>query len=515
MRGCVGSAPSARGARSMRERSALVVIALALALGGSAGAQDASLPVIRILDARNVALDPARDALRVTLRIPDDATLPRAFAWGAESGDARDVRIEIVDRDASGDAIEATIESVDALGTTRDARAHVVLRRAPEGGTTFRSPFLRLVSTALDAEAPGVGDRLLRVALGDRVRVTYGAHASADHPVGRPSSEEGDDAVRRARLRVRLVRSEPGGAPPIGRDDLEALALAREQVALASEVWAPCAIAFDDPTEVDLAIVDPPAVSSVIAIADVDGLPAAGGGTIRLRAGGRRVRPVRTRPGARPVDTARALAAALARLGLDARVAENERAESGADRSADVVVRTHGGAPVAITSDGAAPLSTDARQRVELAAVELEDGLSEFDNMTALTGTLEERALIHAIADDDPRTIDVIVVPEFAGGTRDGEAFLAARSAGARAAIRGVVVLSREAFARAGLALTLPHELGHVLLDLPLHPDHLGPDRPWMLMDSDAEDGTILGPRRLTELECARARERGATLFAR
>jgi hypothetical protein len=145
---------------------------------------------------------------------------------------------------------------------------------------------------------------------------------------------------------------------------------------------------------------------------------------------------------------------------------------------------------------------------VTLGEVELGDGLAEFDNMTALTGTLEERALIRALSDDDERTIDVLVIAEFTGRTRDGEAFVEGASVGMPGSIANVVVLSREGIARARTAFTFPHELGHVLLDHPLHPDHMGPDRPWLLMDSNTSDGSILGPRRLTDDECARVRDR-------
>ena len=51
----------------------------------------------------------------------------------------------------------------------------------------------------------------------------------------------------------------------------------------------------------------------------------------------------------------------------------------------------------------------------------------------------------------------------------------------------------------------LAHELGHVLLDLPGHPDDFGVDRPSDLMDADAADPSIFGPRRLSSAECERA----------
>ncbi len=52
------------------------------------------------------------------------------------------------------------------------------------------------------------------------------------------------------------------------------------------------------------------------------------------------------------------------------------------------------------------------------------------------------------------------------------------------------------------------HELGHVLLDEAFHPDNLGTDRPWLLMDADARQGRVTGPKRLSDEECAKARRR-------
>jgi hypothetical protein len=66
---------------------------------------------------------------------------------------------------------------------------------------------------------------------------------------------------------------------------------------------------------------------------------------------------------------------------------------------------------------------------------------------------------------------------------------------------RNAVRYERQAWVQA-------HELGHVLLDEPLHPDNVGPDRPWLLMDADARQGRVGGPKRLTENECAQARRR-------
>ena len=52
----------------------------------------------------------------------------------------------------------------------------------------------------------------------------------------------------------------------------------------------------------------------------------------------------------------------------------------------------------------------------------------------------------------------------------------------------------------------MAHEIGHVLLNQPLHPDNVGPDRPYLLMDSDNNRGTVNGPKRLDAADCQRVR---------
>jgi hypothetical protein len=54
-------------------------------------------------------------------------------------------------------------------------------------------------------------------------------------------------------------------------------------------------------------------------------------------------------------------------------------------------------------------------------------------------------------------------------------------------------------------SFALAHELGHVLLDDPGHPDDFGIDTPTRLMDADAANSSAYGPRRLLVEECVRA----------
>jgi hypothetical protein len=120
--------------------------------------------------------------------------------------------------------------------------------------------------------------------------------------------------------------------------------------------------------------------------------------------------------------------------------------------------------------------------------------------MDAMAGTLEERTLLKALDDGDPTTIEVVVVPLFAGGGRIGESFIGSDLS----SVRNVVILDRAGIRARKSSLTLAHELGHVLMDLPGHPDDYGVDTPTLLMDSDAADASPFGPRRISIDECAR-----------
>jgi hypothetical protein len=145
---------------------------------------------------------------------------------------------------------------------------------------------------------------------------------------------------------------------------------------------------------------------------------------------------------------------------------------------------------------------------VRIGSVDLSDGLEHFTDLDAMAGTLEERTLVKALDDGDPATIEVIVVPLFAGGGRIGESFIASDLS----SVRNVVLLDRAGIRARRSSLTLAHELGHVLMDMPGHPDDYGVDTPTLLMDSDAADASPYGPRRISLDECARVvRQAGPT----
>jgi len=109
--------------------------------------------------------------------------------------------------------------------------------------------------------------------------------------------------------------------------------------------------------------------------------------------------------------------------------------------------------------------------------------------------------LLKAIADDDPSTIDVLVLPYFVTIGRIGESFVDAAGLG----VRNAIIVDRAGVRAGARSFALAHELGHVLLQVAGHPDDFGSDLPTSLMDADAADSSIFGPRRLSVAECERA----------
>ncbi len=457
------------------------------------------------LDAQNRALDPSRASLGVSRRITHDRSLPREVDEQAVSDDPENVRIEVDDLSAEGSVLYAGLLSRDQSGAATDALRHLPLFRVGDS-SRFRSSFLRLVSDATDKSAPEVQGQLLKVRIRDRVAIQLGdarAPLSQDMRVGAPGRRGGDRAGLRGTLRVSVLRFEPNGATVVGENDLQAQQLSREQVRIANEIWAQCFIDFGRPEDAEVRIVDPPP-PALLAIGDGDGLPAMGDGEIWMRVANVSVGPVRTRAGATPEASAKDVAKALERAGFKPELSLNPKTESGAGSSADLTVRNRKGSLVTLSVESGHPLSTDSRQRVEIGRVDLKDGIQEFDNDLSAAGTLEERTLIKLVADTDPSTIDIILINHFVSRERQGEAFIesdVSSTANTLLFDRNAVRYQRQAWVQA-------HELGHVLMDEPFHPDNLGPDRPYLLMDSDARQGRVTGPKRLSDAECKRARRR-------
>lgn len=397
------------------------------------------------------------------------------------------------------------IASRRADGQPLDELSKVKLSKitCPEGvsgGLTCRgTPIIRAASDSVDRGHPQWWNRSLLVHVGGRLLVFAGELEVSSIRVGGPRNTRiGPIGRYRATLRVRVVRVSPGGLVPIGGDEQGALDVAREEVRVAAGVWGQCGVSFGPERELDLEVVDPP-LPHMLAVGCDLGLGASGG-TVTFAVGSRTI-TVETRAGEPPSEVANAVAAEVVRAGYMASVSLNPRTEPAAFRTADVLVRSRAGQPVAIELAEGRPISTDSTLSVCVGDVDLTDGLDHFTDYDSMAGTVEERSLIKALSDDDPTTVDVVVVSSFSRSTRIGESFIVADGS----PVASTVILDRAAVRVRARSFALAHELGHVLLNLPGHPDDYGVDASSSLMDSDATDSTVFGPRRLSKEECVQA----------
>jgi hypothetical protein len=395
------------------------------------------------------------------------------------------------------------VESLNSLGARVDRLPALALSPTPcaGGDDAFRcwtSAPLRPAADDVDRGHPLVADRSVKAEVGGAIVFRRaGRKAQMIRVLGPRSSPVGPIGRMRATLRPFVVRVSPGGPPSIGGTDAGAIEALRSELGAASAIWGQCGLSFGDTRTLEVRVVDPPP-PHLIAIGDDLGLPASGG-QIQLRVEGRSL-VVTTSPGESFDRIAHDLARAAERAGLTAVVSANARIGPAAGPSVDVSLRHRDGTLAAAEAPPGRPLSTDPTLAVRIGSVDMSYGLRHFIDVDAMAGTLEERTLLKGIDDGDPTTIEIVVVPLFAGGGRIGESFIGSDLS----SVRNVVVLDRAGIRARKSSLTLSHELGHVLMDLPGHPDDYGVDTPTRLMDSDAADASPFGPRRLTVDECAR-----------
>ncbi|HEY8074112.1 MAG TPA: hypothetical protein VIF62_08385, partial [Labilithrix sp.] len=391
------------------------------------------------------------------------------------------------------------VESVGADGNTLDSLRDVRLGLVDcEGMTCKASAPIRFVVDDVDRQHTLVASRSVRAEVGGGivVRDASGKKLQAIRVAGPRHTTDNGPALGRYRMTIRpvVMRLSPGGAPAVGGTDAGALASIRQELALASATWGQCGITFGPVAQMDAKLVSPPP-PYLVSIGDDVGLPASGG-EIKMKIDGKPM-AFTTKKGWSTRQAALELQKVAQHAGFGATLSENARIAPGAAPSVDVTVKGLAGqlANVEVVS------SSDATLAVVVGSVDLTDGLQHFGDTDSVAGTLEERTLVKAVEDGDPRTIEVIVVPFFAGGGRIGESFIASDGS----SMRNVVIIDRAGVRARRTSFTVAHELGHVILDEPGHPDDYGVDTPTLLMDSDASDSSPFGPRRLTVDECTRA----------
>lgn len=401
---------------------------------------------------------------------------------------------------------ELLLTSWTRSGDPLDSLGPLSLREEPcpagtaPGSLCLTSESVRLVSSVLDRQHPALRSRALLGQLGGRVHAATSAGES-ELPVG--VSEELGGQILEANLRVLVLRASVGGIPAVGTDTAAAAEIMSDALREADAALAVCGVSLLGSGGPRVQIVDPPGVNLITVGCGAS--VRASGGEINLDTPGGRV-SVRTSAGQTPEAVAVRLADRLLRLGYEVELSRNARAENRALPSFDLLARDRTGRPVALGVPGGGPLDTDPSLHVCLGRVDLGDGVTHFDDLSSGSGTLEERALLRPLLDDSNQTIEIVVVPEFAGLGRIGESFIHSDEG----SLENVLILDRSGIRALSRSMTLAHELGHVLLNLPGHPDDFGVDDPSALMDADAADATIYGPRRLSLAECERAlRESG------
>ncbi len=470
----------------------------------------------------------------LSIRAPSGkVTTERIETWGFELRDAADKPIDAAtdhvsltrtppsrDPNADPDAVKVlvtapdlrtaapdlTVESLSAAGVRLDILEHVPLVdvQCIADRSCFGSMPLRLVVDEVDRSHPLAVGRSLRAEVGGGIVLRALGRKQVVRVQGPRSTPLGSIPRMRATVRPFVLRMSAGGAPAIGGNDAAAAATVRADLAVASAVWGQCGFSFGDTSTVDVHVIDPP-VAHLLSLGDGVGLPATGG-ELRFKIDGKATVTIAISSGSSIDGVAREVALAITHAGFVAIVSPNAHASSSAAPSVDILVRHHDNTLASLDTITDVPLCTDRTLTARIGSVELSGGLEHFGDDDSPVGTLEERTLVKSLDDGDPTTIELVIVPFFAGAGRIGESFIASESP----TMRNVVLLDRGGVRARRTSLTLAHELGHVLLSMPGHPDDYGEDTPTLLLDSDASDASPFGPKRIPVEECVRAlRESG------
>ncbi|MFO0735677.1 MAG: hypothetical protein U0270_07350 [Labilithrix sp.] len=439
---------------------------------------------------------PARVDLEDTEQVVDDPDALRLVISSPEGATLGPITVESLAPDATAlDTLEPKFSR--AACDARDAMK--------EGLVCVATAPLRLVADEVDRRHPLVFTRSLKGEVGGAlvVRDAKGKKLQAIRVAGPRHTTAGAIGRYKVAIRPIVMRLTTGGAPSVGGNDAGAVASVKQELSVASSAWGQCGLSFTSsgsypgsvgPSQLDVKLANPPP-AYLVALGDDVGLPATGG-EVQLKIEGKPVH-FTLKPGWSTRQAALELQKVATAAGFKAAISENARISSGASPSVDVLLRR------ADNSLASAELvsTTEKSMTISLGSVDLSDGLQHFGDTDSVAGTIEERALVKAIDDGDPRTIEVIVVPFFGGGGRIGESFIGSDGS----SMRNVVIIDRAGVRARRTSLTLAHELGHVILDEPGHPDDYGIDTPTLLMDSDASDASPFGPRRITNEDCARA----------
>ena len=464
------------------------------------GAQNVDIEVVQAWALRDdgTVLDLATSHVSLSRLHPADFVAPRS----APGGDAIRWTIAV--------PLRHGVPRVDITSSTESGRQIDRLQRVrmetaacpeavPPQFACFATARLNLVAGEMDRAHRQAQNGALQAEIGGRIGVWYRGVALAAFRVGGPRvAMNGGIGRFRGRLRVFLVKDVPGGRLPIGETSEEAREAVLAQLREVNQLWGQCGVQFGEEGIDEVAFVDPPVGGQRLVLGCGLGLPASGGKLVFQLDD----HPFEftARQGDTPFGAAMRLAAKLEESGYLTTVARFPASETSAHAVAEVSVRYGDGRSAVLRPVEGRSLSSDRTLGVCLGRVDLTDGLSHFSDQSNGQGTLEERTLLQYFDDGDSTTIDVYIVSAFADSPRLGESFIRADGS----SLQNTVIIDAEAMSEGASSHVLSHELGHVLLDLAGHPDDFGVDKSSSLMDADASDDSVFGPRRLTLLDCER-----------
>jgi hypothetical protein len=193
-----------------------------------------------------------------------------------------------------------------------------------------------------------------------------------------------------------------------------------------------------------------------------------------------------------PLLAAQNLAAFLETQGLSCRVIENSPRPSRAHSGADLSCIRADGTPARLRIEAQPPFAD-----IMTAEVVLGDGLTCYTQDLGSSGSPEQRALILGLWPSPPGISRLIIVDKLLCLQQLAQSF----SDDPKSPLFGAMIIDRRGLARGREVFALAHELGHVLLSTPGHPEDDEPFDPELLMNSQSSS-IYAGPRRIPAPLC-------------
>lgn len=425
------------------------------------------------------------------------------------SGDPDALRYVVVGNEADLPT-HVRIASQTQYGALLDTLRQVALISVPcptgtAAGLECRTtPPIRVVADATDRDHPLAKDRSIIGQLAGGLVIRAGKVAQQIRIGGPRITPWGPIRRYRAHLDITIFRNYRGGAASLHPNEREAKQIALRQIDAANALWQQCGISFGSTNEeqnMPVRVIDPPQPNLIAVGCDL-GAPASGG-AIRWSVDGAQMQ-VSTEPSNTPEQVARAMANVMRKANLQVTLWRNPMIRPGALPVVDLVVHRKNGQQTVITTPNNAPASSDPSLPVCVPTINFALGLPHFVNADSIAGTVQERALLHAVGPSATSSLRLVLIAAFASGGRIGETFLG-ENPSRQTILNNLVLIDRVGAIASSAAHTLAHELGHVLLRTPGHPDDYEQNTSTLLMHSDAADASAFGPRRISVSECIRA----------